>query len=99
MPNPLSDAVSKAFEEYGDVVVPEGLPDEVAEIYQAGAERRCMCCHNNIGTDAVVTISENGMDQVYCSHRCQIDLMVLGWMMQNYDDLTQAVKFRGNAER
>ena len=93
----LSDAVDKAFEVFGDVEVPGGLPDEVTHIYRLAADRKCMCCERPIEEEAVVLIADNGMSQVYCSHKCQTDLMVLGWMMQNYDDLTQAVKFRGSA--
>lgn len=93
----LSDAVSKALEEFGDVEVPEGLPTEVAEIYQAGANRLCMCCLNHLGKNSVVVISEAGTSQAYCSHRCLTDLMVIGWMSTTYDDMRQAVEFRGQS--
>lgn len=97
MSNELPDAVSKAFEVFGECEVPAGLNPEVRDIYIAGSERRCMTCFRDIGEESLVVIADGGMHQVYCSHRCLTDLMVIGYLGQAYDDLKQGIDFRGQS--
>lgn len=91
----LPEAVADVLEHFGQVKVPDDLPPQVEEIYERGRDGKCMMCGGHLGEESLVVINALGTNQLYCSHKCNQDMNVTGWLMQVYDDLQQGVEFRG----
>lgn len=91
----VPEAVRDVFEHFGEVHVPETLPKEVQEVYERGLEGNCMMCGAELGAETIVLVNIVGICQVYCSHKCDQDMNVMGWINEQYDDLKERVEFRG----
>lgn len=95
LPDAVPDAVREAWDHFHGLHVPEDLPKETAAIYKRGTRGKCMMCNGKVGEETIIVITLQGINQIYCSHRCNQDMNVMGWIGQQYDDLKQAVEFRG----
>ena len=91
----VPEAVREVFEHFEDVHVPENLPKEVRSVYERGLAGRCMMCGGRLGEETIVLVNVVGINQVYCSHKCDQDMNVMGYLTQEYDDLKERVEFRG----
>lgn len=98
LPVGVPDNVREVFEHFGDVHIPEGRLDEaIRKIYELGNEGKCMLCEGELGGETIVKVNVVGIDQVYCSHRCDNDMVLLGYLSQQYDDVKERVDFRGGS--
>lgn len=98
LPDAVPESVRSAFEHFGEVHIPEGkIAKAMREIYEWGNKGKCMLCHKPLGEETIVKINVVGIDQVYCSHLCDTDMQLLGWLSQQYDDVKERVDFRGQA--
>lgn len=90
----VPEQVILVWDELSPFHVPENLPEEVAAIYQRGVEGKCMLCENEVAEEALIIVNAGGLNQLYCSHRCNQDMNNKGWLEQMYDDMVQAIEFR-----
>jgi hypothetical protein len=98
LPDAVPESVRDIFERFGGVHIPSGrIAKEMVAIYQRGNEGRCMLCERPLGTETIVKVNVVGIDQVYCSHLCDTDMQLMGWISQQYDDVKERVEFRGTA--
>lgn len=90
-------AVSDVWDHFNEEVhVPEDVPKEVAGVYERGNEGRCMLCGGVLAEQSIVHVNVVGICAIYCSHKCNQDMDVMGWLTQAYDDMKEGVEFRGN---
>lgn len=92
----VPDAVAEVLAHFNGVHVPEEEPDEVKAIYERGRNGQCMTCEGELAEQTLVCVNVLGVVQVYCSHKCNQDMNVLGYLRQQYDDIQEAVQFRGS---
>lgn len=92
------ESIRDVWAHFGGLHVPEELSQEVADIYRRGASGRCMMCGREVEDEAIVVVTIQGINQLWCSHKCMQDMNVMGWMSQQYEDMKMAVDFRGNSE-
>lgn len=99
LPDAVPENVREVFEHFGDVHVPDkNLPKAMRDIYELGNQGKCMLCEGPLGEETIVKVNVVGIDQVYCSHLCDTDMQLMGWLSQQYDDLKEKVDFRGSAQ-
>lgn len=72
-----------------------GMDDEESEIYDRVKHGRCMTCNGVMGEHANFIVTTHGIVGGYCSGQCHSDMAVLGFLQEQYDDLTSAISFRG----
>lgn len=97
LPAAVPENVREVFEHFGDVHIPEGkIAKELRAIYELGNQGKCMLCEGPLGEETIVKINVVGIDQVYCSHKCDSDMVLLGYLSQQYDDVKERVEFRGS---
>jgi hypothetical protein len=99
LPAGVPESVREVFEHFEQVTVPKGVAKEMAKIYEYGNKGKCMLCHAPLGEETIVKVNVVGIDQVYCSHKCDQDMQLLGYLSQQYDDVKESVDFRGAARR
>lgn len=84
--------------------MPEEMDAVEQEVYQRGAvhdrdgnekEPRCMLCEGPLAESTLMVVNLTGINQIYCSHRCMSDMIVLGYLAAQYDDRKEQVEFRG----
>jgi len=92
----VPDAVRDVANHFGDLHVPEDLHKEVRTIYMLGAAGKCMMCGRPVAEEALIVVNTLGINQLWCSHKCMQDMNVMGWLQQMYDDIKEAVEFRGS---
>jgi hypothetical protein len=98
LPDDVPEAVRDIFETHGSVHLPQGrVAKEMVEIYQRGNRGKCMLCEKPLGPETIVKVNVVGIDQVYCSHLCDTDMQLMGWLSQQYDDVKERVDFRGQS--
>jgi hypothetical protein len=87
------------WEQFDGLYVPplSEVSKEARDIYKVGRQGRCMTCEAEVGKEALLIVTVQGINQLYCSHQCNKDMNVLGWLQQTYGDVADAVKFRGSA--
>lgn len=93
VPEPVRDVWAHFHE---TVYVPPDVPKEIAAIYEAGSEGRCMLCMGVLNEETLIHVNALGICAIYCSHKCNQDMDVMGWLNQQYDDLKEGVEFRGD---
>jgi hypothetical protein len=92
----VPDAVSDVWVHFNEAVaVPGNVPKEVKKIYEAGSEGKCMTCGGVLKEQTIVHVNALGICAIYCSHKCNQDMDVMGWITQQYDDIKEGVEFRG----
>lgn len=95
----VPDAVSDVWTHFHETVfVPENVAKEVRQVYERGAAGCCMMCGSDLREETLIHVNVLGICAVYCSHKCNQDMDVTGWLSQQYDDITEAVEFRGRSE-
>lgn len=93
----VPDAVRDVWDHFHETVhVPEDQPKDVQSIYERGANGQCMTCGKSLGEESLVHVNALGIVAIYCSHKCNQDMDVLGWLAQQYDDIKEGVEFRGS---
>lgn len=97
LPVDVPETVRAVFEHFGDVYLPEDQPSEMTEIYERGNKGKCMLCHAPLGKETIVKVNLTGINQVYCSHKCDQDMQLLGYLAEQYDDVKERVDFRGQS--
>lgn len=98
LPAAVPENVREVFDHFGDVHIPEGdIAKELKKIYELGNQGKCMTCERPLGEETIVKVNVVGIDQVYCSHKCDSDMILLGYLSQQYDDVKERVDFRGTA--
>lgn len=92
----VPDAVAEVLAHFNGVHIPDEPVAEVRAIYERGAAGQCMMCEGQLAEETIVLVNVLGVVQLYCSHKCNMDMNVLGYLRQQYDDISEAVKFRGS---
>lgn len=98
LPEDVPDAVRDTWENFGGLHVPElgGQMTKAAQaIYKQGSRGKCMTCGRKVGSEAICVVTVQGVNQLYCSHRCNQDINVVGWLQQMHDDIREGIDFRG----
>lgn len=91
----VPDAVRDTVSSLGGIYVPDNLPRPVREIYERAGQGRCMTCGIRVGEEAVVSVNALGAIHLFCGHVCNTDMMVKGYLEEQYDDISQRIEFRG----
>lgn len=88
---------------------PDGLPDSIAELiatnkFVVGGERegelellqggRCLCCHGYLGENTTVSLNAHGITTVACSGLCNDDLVRLGYLTEQAQDIIDSIEAR-----
>lgn len=66
------------------------------EVYDRLRQGRCMTCNNELEYHAVMVITRDGVVGAYCTGQCFADMAVIGYLQEQHEDITTAVKFRGD---
>lgn len=110
LPPNVPDEVRDVWIHFGGVTVPD-VPDKAERaIYMRAAgeyndagetlkEPCCMMCGGALGEETVVIVTAVGISQIYCTHTCNQDMMILGYLSQAYDDRKEAMELRGSLGR
>lgn len=77
------------------VYVPENLPVQAREPYDRMLNGQCVACGGELKNNTVAFLTKHGISMLFCSGVCVSDYNIIGWLAQTYDDLTDALKFRG----
>jgi hypothetical protein len=96
LPANVPDAVRDCWDNFHGLTVPPNLPKAVEAVYVKGSEGYCMTCKAPVGEEALLVVNITGINQIYCSHKCNQDINVTGWLAQQHDDLREAIEFRGS---
>jgi hypothetical protein len=98
LPASVPDDVRDCWIHLGGLHVPENMDPVEQEVYKrgAGANPKCMLCEGPLGEETLIIVNLTGINQIYCSHRCMSDMIVLGYLASEYDDRKQQVDFRGS---
>lgn len=94
LPDTVPDAVRDVWEHFGSLHIPSELDPETKAVYEAGARGECMLCRQPVGEEAIIKVNVVGINQLFCSHKCDQDIQVMGYLMQSYDDIKEGVEFR-----
>lgn len=71
------------------------MSEDEASIYDRVRHGLCMTCEGHLGKNSNFIISRIGIVGGYCSGQCHSDMAVLGFLQEQHDDITSAIKFRG----
>jgi hypothetical protein len=93
----VPDHVRDTIEDVGVFVPTTGVSDEAMVIYLRMAAGRCMHCDVPVGENATVIVADPGVVMLFDSQVCLQDFFNMHWMMEQYDDFVDAVKFRHQA--
>jgi hypothetical protein len=58
---------------------------------------RCLACGGDLGHNTQLVINKHGIVMVYCCGQCLSDYNTMGWLSEQYDDITQQMQFRGGS--
>jgi hypothetical protein len=78
--------------------VPDKPAQEEIEVYDRAINGQCMTCSAELGDTTMLTLNRAGVIMIYCGGACYTDQQVVGWMMEQYDDMVQKIKFRGEVD-
>lgn len=78
--------------------VPETLSETEAQIYDRAARGCCMTCGSRLGEVMMFIGNRAGVVMVFCGGACFTDMQVMHWLVENYEDLVDKVKFRGGQD-
>lgn len=68
------------------------------ENYDWGLNARCMTCGGELEGATTLILNGAGMIAIHCSGICSMDMQVIGWLEETYEEIAQKVRFRGNPE-
>lgn len=97
LPENVPETVRLVFSNLGDLKAPDDAGPEVQALYDLGNAGKCMMCEAPLDDETVVKVTVTGVNQVYCSHKCDQDMQLLGYLAEQYDDVKERVRFRGAA--
>jgi hypothetical protein len=76
--------------------VPEDeLSDDMNAVLAPARHGHCMTCKGELGDTTTIIVTKHGIVAAYCSGPCVQDMAVMGFLQEAYDDIVDAVKFRG----
>jgi hypothetical protein len=79
----------------------EGIPfvvpadEDEARIYARGQTGHCMTCNAELGDDTMIVLASTGLLFVACGGACLTDMQVIGWLQEQFKDISDRVQFRG----
>jgi hypothetical protein len=68
--------------------------DEIAMVFNRRAKGLCLLCTHRLEENTLIIVSGNGVELGFCGPACMQDFHVMTWLMQVYDELADAAKFR-----
>lgn len=89
----LPDDVRKTIAKVG-IYVPDGLTDGERVFYERALEKQCMLCECDGGEKSTIVVNELGVVLFFCSQVCLQDFVNMHWLMEKYDDMVDAARFR-----
>lgn len=79
---------------WGLVAVNEDEPEFA--VYTRNRQGKCATCGAPLREDTVLFMMKHGIGALFCGGQCFSDMMVTGWLTEQYEDMVQQIKFRGN---
>lgn len=74
------------------------LPDEMSEasreLYERTVAGHCMLCNSECAETTCLIVNDLGVVMMFCQQVCLQDFLNMHWMMERYDDMVEAAKFR-----
>lgn len=89
----VPEDVKETIDKHG-IYVPDDLTDESRVFYQRALEGECMLCETDCGDTTCVILNDLGVVMMFCSQVCLQDFLNMHWMMQQYEDMVEAARFR-----
>jgi hypothetical protein len=90
VPEPIWTVVAH----YGLVGYDPSEPEYV--VYARMLEGKCVTCTRPLGEQTLLFMGGNGVAGLFCCGQCYTDMIVMGWMMEHYDDMSQQIQFRAS---
>jgi hypothetical protein len=73
----------------------ESFPsEEIAQVYGRRDDGVCMLCVAPLGTATLAVVDTRGVQLLFCGPECMQDMTIMQWLMEEYDDIVDTVKFR-----
>lgn len=76
------------------IYVPDDQSPEAMLLYQRALEGKCMLCDSETGEGTTVIMNHLGVVMLFCSQTCLQDFLFMHGLMEIYDDMVSAAKFR-----
>lgn len=93
--NDVPGGVVDVLDHFHGIHYPEDAPPPYMEVVQRGVNGRCMLCSARLGAETHVIVNVLGVTEIYCGVKCHQDMQLKGWIEQEYDDMLDRIRFRG----
>lgn len=90
----LSPIVQGTFQHL-ELWVPDTAEEDEQEVYIRALKGHCMTCDGPLSDLTMLAVNKAGIVMVYCCGQCYTDMQLVGWIEEQYQDLVDAIKFRG----
>lgn len=75
--------------------IPDDPEQEENEVYNRAKRGHCMTCDGELKQLTMLCINQAGIVMIFCCGQCYTDMQVTGFLEEQYQDLVDAIKFRG----
>jgi hypothetical protein len=91
----VPELISGLCNEYGLYVPPNVSTITYTSVYAPMLNGRCLACHSPLAENTMAILTKHGITMLFCGGQCLTDYNVMGWLSEQYDDMKQAMEFRG----
>lgn len=92
----IPDIIARLCNEYGIYVPSNVTMATYNEVYAPMLNGRCLACHSPLAENTMAILTKHGVTMLFCGGQCVTDYNVMGWLSEQYDDMKQAMEFRGS---